>query len=249
MLNTESRLAKSVIWLAIGGFAGEFLWSVLAWPAPGVLLQQIYDSRLVAFANRNQTALATLLGLGGLALAYLLNGWRDRAERRHVVERAEKRTAQVLAREAGELAATCETAARQLVARGAQTAPIIAGLRTSVAMRDHMLLATPAHDIARLGAGAAAAARAVRASVARLVEMVEASNRDEAGAPRGIATRALEASFAAREASRVFEALAKAGPSAADRLRSLGQPDNADIERVLGSSEDPGRPSRLQPAA
>ena len=95
----------------------------------------------------------------------------------------------------------------------------------------------------------AAAARAVRASVARLVEMVEASNRDEAGAPRGIATRALEASFAAREASRVFEALAKAGPSAADRLRSLGQPDNADIERVLGSSEDPGRPSRLQPAA
>ena len=249
MLNAESRLARLTIWLAVTGFVAAFAWAAFAWPSPGALLQQLHDSPLAAFANRNQTALATLLGLSGLALAYLLNGWRDRAERRHVVERAEKRTAQVLAREAGELAATCETAARQLVARGAQTAPIVAELRTSVAMRDHMLLATPAHNIARLGAGAAAAARAVRSSVAGLVEMVEASGRDEAGAPRGIASRALEASFAAREASRIFEALAKAGPVAADRLRFTAQPDNADIERVLGAGDESGRPSRLQPAA
>lgn len=248
MLNTESKLASTAIWLAIAGFVVHFFWSLFAWPAPAVVLQQLHDSQIAAFANRNQTALATLLGLGGLALAYTLNGWRDRAERRHVVERAERRTAEVLAREADELAATCEAAARQLVARGAQTAPIITGLRTSVAMRDHMLLAAPVHDFARLGSGASAAARTARSAIRRLVDAVEANARDEAGAARGLATRAIEASFAAREAGRIFAALAKSGPSAADRLR-WSPADTADIERVLGTNDDAGRPSRLQPAA
>ena len=202
MLNTESRLARTVIWVAIAGFAGQFLWSVFAWPAPGVLLQQLHDSPFAAFANRNQTALATVLAGGGLALAYLFNGWRDRAERRHAIERAERRDAGVLSREAGTIAATCETAARQLVARGAAPAPIIAGLRASIALRDHMLLAAPATSLARLGAGASTAARVVRASVGPLVEAVEAYGRDETGPTPGIATRALEASFAARDAAR-----------------------------------------------
>ncbi len=248
MLNSESKLVSTAIWLAITGFIVQFFWSLFAWPAPATVLQHIHDSELAAFANRNQTALATLLGLGGLALAYVLNGWRDRTERRHVIERAERRTAEVLAREAGELAATCETAARQLVTRGAQTAPIIAGLRTSVAMRDHMLLAAPAQDFARLGAGASAAARSTRSAISRLVEAVDASTREEAGAPPGIATRAVEASFAAREASRIFAAVAKSGPPAADRLRLIPV-DAAAIERVLGASDDAAKPSRLQPAA
>ena len=249
MLNTQSRLAGTLIWASIAGFASQFLWSVFAWPAPGVLLQQLHDSPFAAFANRNQTALATVLAGGGLAVAYLLNGWRDRAERRHAIERAERRDAAVLAREAAAIAATCETAARQLVARGTTAAPIIAGLRASVAMRDHMLLAAPAFSLARLGGGASTAARSVRASVSRLVEAVEAHGRDESGPARGIATRALETSFAARDATRVFEALAKSGVPSADRLRLMPLPETADIERVLSPGDDTGRPSRLQPAA
>lgn len=248
MLNSDSKLVRTAIWLAIAGFVTQFFWSLFAWPAPGIVLQHLHDSQLAAFANRNQTALATLLGLGGLAVAYSLNGWRDRAERRHVIERAERRTAEVLAREASDLAATCETAARHLVARGAQTAPIIAGLRASVAMRDHMLLAAPAHDLARLGAGATAAARTTRSAIGRLVEAVESSTREDAGAARTIATRAVEASFAARDAGRVFAALAKSGPPAADRLR-MGTLEASEIEHVLGTGDDTGRPSRLQPAA
>ncbi len=248
MLNTESKLASTVIWLAIAGFVTQFIWSLFAWPTPLVALQHMHDSQIAAFANRNQTALATLFGLGGLAVAYILNGWRDRTERRHVIERAERRTAAVLAREATELAATCETAARQLVARGAQTVPIIAGLRTSVAMRDHMLLAAPVHDLARLGPGACAAARTARSAISRLVETVEASTREEAGAARGIATRAIEASFAAREAGRVFAALAKSGPPAADRLRLIPA-EASEIERSLTAIDDAERPARLQPAA
>ena len=249
MLNTQSRLAGTAIWATIAAFCGESLWSLFAWPAPGMMLQGLLASDLADFVSRNQLAVTGLLGFGGLALAYLFNGWRDRAERRHVIERAERRDAGCLAREASELATTCETAARQLAARGAVTAPIIARLRASVALRDHMLLATPAKDLARLGAGASMAARSVRASVNRLVDAVEAQDRDEAGSTRGLATRALEASFAAHDAARIFEALAKSGVPSANRLRLMPLPDAAEIERALGPSEDLGRPSRLQPAA
>ena len=189
MLNTESRLARSLIWLAILGLVSQFCWSYFAWPAPHLIVSNLLASDLANFIARNQTVVTGLVGFGGLTLAYLLDGWRDRAERRHVIERAEQRDAGVLAREAVELATTCEQAARALAGRGS-TAATVSGLRASVAMRDHMLLATPAADLARLGAGAGAAARSVRASVARLVDSVEANGKDDAAGARAIATGA-----------------------------------------------------------
>lgn len=248
MLNTESRLARSLIWLAILGLVTQFFWSYFAWPAPDGVVSNLLASDLANFIARNQTVVSGLLGFGGLTLAYLLNGWRDRTERRHVIERAERRDAGVLAREAGELATTCEQAARALAGRGS-TAATVSGLRASVAMRDHMLLATPAADLARLGAGASAAARSVRSSVARLVDSVEANGKDDPASARAIATRALEVSFAAKEAHRVFDALARSGPQTADRLRMMPLPETSDIERMLSPVEDSGLTPRLLPAA
>ncbi len=234
--------------VAILGLVIEFCWSYFVWPAPRALIADLLASDLASFVARNQTVLAGLLGFGGLALAYLVNGWRERTERRHVIERAERRDAGVLAREAGELAATCEQAARLLAVRG-QAGGTIPGLRASLAMRDHMLLATPAADLARLGAGASSAARSVRASVARLVDSVETHGKDDAAGARAIAARALEVSFAAKEAHRIFEALARSGTQAADRLRLMPLPDSSDIERMLGPADETGRTQRLLPAA
>ena len=249
MLNTESRVVGSLIWLAVLGLFATFVWHVFAWPSPAGLVRMLLDSELASFVARNQTVLAGLLGFGGLALGYLFNGWRDRTERRHVIERAERRDARVLAREASDLAVICEAAARQLIVRSTAATGLIANLRASLAMRDHMLLAASAGDLARLGAGASSASRTVRASVHRLVEAVEHHNRDDAQSLRGIAARALESAFSAREAGRVFETLARSGPMAADRVRLMPPPETSEIERLLGPGEEAIRTSRLLPAA
>ena len=249
MLNTQSRPTQLLVWLAIAAICLEFLWSYFAWPAPDVALVRLLDSELADFAARNQTLIGALAGLGGLAVAYLLNGWRDRVDRRGAVARAERRDGAVLAREAREVADACERAARQLAARTQPAAAAMADLRTSLAPGEHMLLAAPAVDLARLGQGAGAAARSVRLAVRRLGEVLDGAAkdpRDEAARP--VAARAVEACFVARGASRVFEALAAGGPAVADKLRLMPGADDAELERLVADGEA-GKASRLQSVA
>lgn len=248
MLNTQSRCSSLLIWLAIGSISALFLWSYFSWPPPLALLSRLLDSELAAFVARHQLALLGLLGICGGLLAYLLNNWRDRTEQRHAVERGERRAGEVLAREAVDLAVACETAARHLAGPGANVASALATLRTTITPGDHLLLTAPAGHLARLGAGAAAAARMIRACMRRLNDTLEANTRDDAASHRLIAVRAMETTVAAREASRVFEALARRGRAAADRRRLPPPPETTEIEKLLGFGEEAGKPSRLLPA-
>jgi hypothetical protein len=85
----------------------------------------------------------------------------------------------------------------------------------------------------------------LRAALARLAATAEAGGRDDAGAARAVAQRALETAFAARGAARIFAALAKGGAEAADRLRVM--PLAADNDPGADASEAASH--RLQPAA
>ncbi len=249
MLSTDSKLTSLLVWLAIAAIVTNAAWTFFTWPAPDALLSRLLDSDLAAFAHRNQTIVAGLLGAGSLALAYVLNGWRDRTERRHVFERAERRDGAVLAREAKELAAACEAAARHLTVRGAPPAGVVAELKIAVAPGDHMLLAVPVADFARLGAGASSAARVVRHTMRRLTEVLETSTKDDVAGTRNISARAMEAALAARNAAPVFEALASAGPKAADRIRMQASPEAGDSDRLIAYDDEAARASRLLPAA
>lgn len=243
MLNTDSRVVAGLVWLAIAAIGLSFLWSYFDWPHAYAALRILLDSEIASFAARNQVIVSGLLGFGALAVAYVLNGWRDRHERRGAKERSERRDGSVLAREAAELAVVCEQAARQLNVRGAPASTVVADLKLALAPGDHLLLSATPLDLARLGQGAAGAARAARASIRRLAETLDTAARDEAAA-RAIATRAVEAAFAARSATRIFEALAKGGPDAADRMRRNLHDVPAPAE--LQHEEEP---RRLLPAA
>ena len=245
MLNTESRLVSLVVWLAVACIVLQFLWTFFAWPPLHVMVRAALDSEVAAIAGRNQTLIGTLGGLGGLAVAYVLNGWRNRTEARHAIERREKRLASVLAREAEEIAAACEQAARQLAGRNA--APARAALAPAVAPAATVLLSAAMADIAVLGAGAAAAVRKLRAATARLGVTLDGT-RDDGPAARSAALEAMEAAAAAHDAARVLTVVAVHGPLAGDRVLSVPAPAAADLEAALGLAADTAAP-RLLPAA
>ncbi len=215
MLNTDSRCVGAVIVFAIAVILAQFLWSYFDWPPPLALLRQVLDSEFASFMARNQTLLGALLGLGGLASAYLINGACDRAQQRQIFERAERRMAGVLAREAADLAAACDASVEQHADRS-RSAASLARLATMVADPDHLLLKAPAAEIARLGVGASTATRSIRDAARRLGAAIHHPEADEAAA------RARETAHVARDGQRVFETLINRGPDAADRLRLFG---------------------------
>lgn len=255
MLNTDSRLLSSLVWLAIAAICADAAWAFFNWPAPQALLGSFLDSGLAGFIHRNQLALAGLCGFGGLAFSFLFNGWRDRAERRHVLERAERRDGGVLAREAKDIAEVCAAAARRLAVDSAAVGGVARQLKSALVPDAHMLLAATAPDFARLGAGASAAARALRLDVRQLGAALEAvlADGDGKGAgsdtlSRGIAALALRTAATAKDAMPVFDALAKIGPKAADRIPLRALADDSGSGRLLGH-EGGTSLSRLLPAA
>lgn len=250
MLNSQSRLESLVIWLAIAYIAAQFAWTLFAWPPLHVIVRAILDSEGAAMASRNQTLIGSIVGLGGLAFAYLANGWRDRAEARHAVERRERRLAGVMAREAEDIATATETAARQLAsARTAGSATRVAAtIGEALKPATSLLIGGSMADVAVLGAGAAAATRALRTQAAELATAA-ASARDDAASARTLAVGAMGTAAAARDAARVLGIVAARGPAAGDRLRLMPAPSAADIEAALGLNGEASVPSRLQPAA
>jgi hypothetical protein len=239
MLNTESRLAASLIWLAILALSLKFIWTLFALPPPGDTLAALAETPFAGWLVRNQVMITGLAGFGGLAIAYLLNGWRDRAERRHVLERAEKRLAGVLAREATLIAGNLEAAGTGL-AQGRISAPQRTFVAEAVEPSDRVLLSAPIADLAVLGPAAAAAIGSLRRALRRVALL--AGDRDEAAEPR-LGEAVLEAVQAARAAEAVLAMHHSKGPAAADRLRVLAPSSGAMV--VLEAPQ----PTRLLPAA
>jgi hypothetical protein len=248
MLNIESRRARFLVWLAIAIIVSDFLWTFLDWPSVPEIFRTLADSELGNMVGRNQTFIGALIGLGGLALAYLLNGWRDRAEQRHAIERAERRLGGVLAREAQGIAAACAAAAEALAGRSAGLDQIARSLKSRLAPEDHVLLSSRAAELARLGAGAAAAAKEVRRTCRHLLEALDRGTGGEASDQRLIGARAIETALAAQESARIFEAVAGKGPALADRLRLLPAAGIIETERLLEGGAE-GQAARLLPAA
>jgi hypothetical protein len=239
MLNTESRLTACLIWLAILALSLKFIWTLLALPLPADALAGLARSPLADWLVRNQVMVTGLAGFGGLAFAYLLNGWRDRAERRHVLERAEKRLAAVLAREATILAAGLEEASYGL-GQTRISAPQRAVIAEAVEPNDRVLLSAPISDLAVLGPGAASAIGSLRQAARRVAAL--AGDRDEAAEHR-LGEAVLEAARAARSAEMVLTVHHTRGPAAADRLRIVPSSSAA-----MTALEAP-LPARLLPAA
>lgn len=244
MLNTDSCSAALGIWLAIVAIATQALWTLLGLGAPSALWRTIADSGLAGFLGRNQIMITGLAGIGALTFAYLFNGWRDRAERRHTGERAEKRLAAVLSREASGLAVALEDVAKATVSGGGLAAAR-GRLGDATSAEDRLLLAAPMPELARLGAGATAAVQAVRRGVRRLSGLSD--SRDEAPS-RQVAVAAIEAAFAARDAVRVLDTLAAQGPAAADRLRLMPRSE-AEVRALLPDLGETATSTRLLPAA
>lgn len=257
MLNTDSKLVSTIIWLAVAAIVADGAWTLFRWPAPDAVLRTVLNSGLAALVHRNQVIFAALLGFGGMALAYGLNAWRERAERRHILERAERRDGSVLAQEAREIATLCESAAQRLETESASAslATVQKQLAHALAPNAHMLLAASPEALARLGAGASSAARSVRLDVQRLRAATETPARDgdggnPAGAARTVASLAAQTAASARLSCQVFDALAKVGPAAADRAHARQAADTADRMRpsLHHASDSPPSP-RLLPAA
>lgn len=256
MLNTDSKLVSLIVWLAVAAIVVSGAWTFFRWPAAEVMLRNLLDSELAAFMHRNQIIFAALLGLGGASLAYLFNGWRDRAERRHVIERAERRDGSVLAREARDIADLCEAAAERFEGEGSNATAIARQLAPALAPQAHMLLAASPAELARLGAGASAAARAVRLDVQRLVGALEpmlGTGESSSGSPsnqitRGAAALATRAARSARSGSLVFDALAKSGPAEADRV-SMRLAAGSVGSMALQTNDNSSTSPRLLPAA
>jgi hypothetical protein len=239
MLNTESRLTAFLIWLAILALSLKFIWTLLALPPPADVLTGLAASPLADWLARNQIMVTGLVGFGGLALAHILNGWRDRAERRHVIERAEKRLAAVLAREASVLRAALDAAGYGL-GQG-RISPLQRTLvAEAVEPADRVLLSAPISDLAVLGPGAAAAVAALRQAARRISAL--ASDRDEA-AEQKLADAILEVARAARTAELVLATHCTKGPAAANRLRIVTSSNAA------GTALAAPTPTRLLPAA
>jgi hypothetical protein len=239
MLDTESRLTALAVWLVILAICARATWQLLGLGAPTEIAQALAASEAWSAIQRNQVLVTGLAGFGGLALAYLFNGWRDRAERRHVIERSDKRLAGVLAREAEALAGVLEAAAPGNAPAGAR-----ARLAEIVEGGDSLLLAAPMADLSRLGAGATDAVQTVRRSLKRI--SLRTDTRDE-GSQRQLGADVLRAAVATRSAARVLKTLDEKGVTAADRIRMIPPCDAeiADMARALG--EQAG--TRLLPAA
>ncbi|MBS0241178.1 MAG: hypothetical protein JSS20_03300 [Proteobacteria bacterium] len=202
MLNTESRLTAMLIWLAIVALVTRAAWTFFALAPPLALLADLRATPLAGWLWRNQYATAGLLGFGGLAIAYVLNGWRDRAERRHVIERADARLASVLCREAAEIGAALQQLSRERIADTTETT-------------DRVMLSAAMSEFAPLGAGVASAVGGLRQAVRRLSRAIET------GADVGdvaISDAVARAIGAAEHAIVVLEAYANKGPAAADRV-------------------------------
>jgi len=250
MLNTESRGGAFAIWAAITGLVAHAIWIFLGWPGIADATHLVLASESAAFASRNQILIAGLAGFGGLALAYLWNGWRNRSEALHALERQERRLGGVLASEATALADACEAAARQLAGKAGGGGVAISGLARSIKGSEHALLSMSAADLARLGPGAAAAARNIRTAVRGLGEALDLAKPDDTG-NRHLAVRAMETALIARTGASVLEALGKRGVEAADALRTMPLPVASDIEKLLGPAGNDGgaKASRLHTVA
>ena len=244
MLNTRSSSACGLIWLTITAIAAQAAWTLLGLGQPQALWRTIADSEFAAVLGRNQAIITGLVGIGALTCAYLFNGWRDRAERRHSGERAEKRLADVLSREASGLAVALEDVAKASVSAGGLAAAR-GRLADATSAEDRLLLAAPMPELARLGAGATAAVQAVRRGVRRLSGLSD--SRDEAPS-RQVAVAAIEAAFAARDAVRVFDTLSAKGSAAADRLRLMPRSET-EVRALLPDLGDITTSTRLLPAA
>ncbi len=244
MLNTQSRSASALIWLTILVIAVRASWTMLGLGSPSALWQTIAESEVSAVLGRNQLMITGLVGIAALTFAYLFNGWRDRTERRHSVERAEQRLATVLSREASGLATALEDVAKAAVSGGG-VASARSRLADATSAEDRLLLSAPMPDLARLGAGATAAIQAVRRGVRRLSG--SSDYRDEAPG-RQVAVAAIEAAFAARDAVRVLDTLASKGPAAADRLRLMSRSEG-DVRALLPDLGETTTSARLLPAA
>jgi hypothetical protein len=247
MLNTESRVGAFAIWAAIAGLVLHAVWTFFGWPHVQVATRLLLDGEFAAYAARNQILLAGLIGLGGLALAYLLNGWRNRTEARHALERRERRLGGVMASDAASLATACEAAARQIAAKPAGSGTALSNLASALHASDHTVLSATTGDLAQLGAGTATAARNLRAGVRRLGDALLAAKSDDAASNRQVALRAMETALIARASGAIFEALAKRGVTGADLLRVMPLPETADIEQLLGlaGTDSGAKPSRL----
>ncbi len=225
MLNTESRLAKALIWLVVLYIGFELACAIFKPPSLAALLQALRDSALADIASRNQTLVGAVVGFGGLALALVLNGWRDRAERRHAIERRERRLAQVLAREAQALAEICDVRGRQLATRAAgDIGSALEELVQATDEQNSVLLDCPPADLAGLGAGAAAATGTLRSKARHLAGMLQAAGEDGSKA-KDIGLRALRVAHAARDAAHLLATVAEKGPAVADKMRLVAAPE------------------------
>ncbi|MGE0697618.1 MAG: hypothetical protein AB7O57_00830 [Hyphomicrobiaceae bacterium] len=191
-----------VVWLAIAALVVTFFWTLLALPPLPDAAAVIADSALAGWLSRNQLVVTGLAGFGGLSLAHVLNGWRDRAERR---------LAGVLAREARAMAESLETGGRALL-QGRASPAAREQIADAVANTERVMLAATIAEIARLGAGATEVVARLRCAARRVT--LAAPARDEQ-----LAEAALEAAGCARVAHAVLSLHAAEGPAAADRLR------------------------------
>lgn len=239
MLNTESRLSATLIWLAIAAMGLQFVWTLLQLPPPLAAAVRLQQSQLADWLVRNQVMVTGLTGFGGLALAYLVDGWRNRAGQRRAADEAETRLAAVLAREAGSIAAHLEEATRALES-GRPAGAHRAAIADPLEAHDLVLMAAPISELAMLGAGPAAAIGGLRRSARRVLAL--ASSRDET-ADRQLGEAVHAALDAARSATVVLTVRRDKGAAAADRLRIL--PSRSSGMTVL----DAPAATRLLPAA
>lgn len=242
MLNTQSCTAAGLIWLAIVAIAATAGWTLFGLGDPLGVLASVADSGFAAFLWRNQIMITGLGGFGALAFAYLVNGWRDRVDRRHIGERDDKRLATVMSREALGLAATLEDVAR---ANGAAAGK--ARLAEATAAGDQIVLSAPMTEVSRLGAGATTAVQVLRRAVRRVAGLSEA--RDEATGQRPLQVAAVEAAFAARDAAHVLETLCTRGAAAADSLRLMPRSELEIAALIRDLTGDAQASARRQPAA
>lgn len=238
MLNTDSRLSACVVWLAISAIVIRALWAMLAIPPVFDLMQTFQASEVAAALARNPILVAGISGFGGLAVAYLFNGWRDRAERRHTSDRAERRMAGVLAYEARALADAIEAAARKP-----------AGLRTRLAAiadpHDSVLLSLQPSSLARLGSGASIAVLELRRHLRALASPRD--DRDEATGRQTVAD-ALAVALTARGTAGLLETHKRKGAEIADRHR-VTEPGDRDIAALAARIDAAQAPPRLVPVA